>query len=1610
MVGMMIADWLQALGARGVEFWPEGDRLRFRGPKGTLSAEERTELSSRRAEVVTYLREVASEQVETLPLSFSQQSLWFLHQQSPTSTAYHVCFATRVEGVIDVPALRSALQGLVDRHASLRTTYVLADGVPSQRVVGATPVAFEVHDVPGIGDEALRAAVEADHRQPFDLEHGPVFRAALFRRGPADQVLALNVHHIAADGWSLMILADELLRLYAEATGGEPAGLSRPTLEYADYACWQQEMLGGPEGERLWSYWRGKLTPLPVPLDLPGDRPRPATKSFRGASHPITLPADLTERIRELARREATTAFVVLLACFQSLLHLLSGTNDIVVGTPTFARGKAEFMRVVGDFVNSVPLRAKVEATMSFRALIQQLRLTVMEALDAQELPLPLLVQRLQIPRDPSRSPIFETFFGLLRFDQFKELQHLMAGSGPGDAVELSGLRLVPFPLDQQEGQFDLALQMAEGARLVQGVLKYSTEIFDAATAATIAEDFVALADASLREPDRALGDLPAPRAAAPARKVAVAQSTEGAVGPVRISRDGRLPVSAVQHRFWFMDRMEPGQSFNNIGAACWYRGRLDVELMKQAVQALVDRQESLRTQIVERDGAPELLIRERDGVTLDWADLGRLPEESREREAIRLWTERLKQPFDLACGPVCRFLLVRMSPEEHFLAMAMHHAVSDGWSLVIAAREIGDAYEALSTGRQVLPPPEVQYVDYAAWERDRVGGGRLRADVAYWRQELEGAPGLLELPTDRPRPASLSHRGRRVRRAFPPDLLKAIKRLSREHQTTLFTTLVAGLQVLLHRYSGQDDLVIGSPVANRDLPELERVIGCFVNNLVLRGRLGGNPTFSDFLAQVRTTIVAALDHRYLPFEVLVDAVRSERSTNHAPVFQVLFVLHSFGTNLPDVTGLKVEPVLTLVDPGISRFDIVLEMMEQHDELMAIWEYSTDLFDDETIERMHAQLERLLMAVTTEPSLRVEEIPLLGSDEERRILDDWNSTGLEHDRGRCVHHLLEAQARFRPEAIAVIDAGGKLTFRDLESRANQLAHVLVERGVKPGSLAAVCVDRTADMLVAIAAVLKTGAAYVPLDPAHPAERLRYTLEDAGAACAVTLVRFAPLLADAGAPLVLIDRLEADLAERPLTPPTVEVKAEDRAYVIYTSGSTGRPKGVEVEHRNVVAFLEAMRRKPGITADDALLAVTTLSFDIAGLEMWLPIMVGARIVIATRSEALDGERLAALLEEQQITVLQATPATWRLLLGAGWTGKRDLKALCGGEALPKDLAQALVGRVSELWNMYGPTETTIWSTLSRIDDPNGPITVGRPIENTRTYVLERSGHPAPVGVPGELCIGGEGVARGYHDRPELTAEKFVTVTLPGGRRDRVYRTGDMARLMPDGRIDFLGRRDQQVKVRGHRIELGEIEAALARHRGVSRCVAAVREDTAGDAQLVGYVVEESVDRFVADDARTALRSKLPEYMVPNVFVVLDELPLTPNGKIDRKRLPAPEGERKAASVPADDAHMTPVQRSVAALWRSVLHTASVGLHDNFFDLGGHSLLLVKLHAALRAEFGDELKLVDLFQWTTVAAQAARLQATRPTATEAPVVAPADNALRRAQARAARQLRG
>ena len=861
-----VSELLAALAERGVELWFEGDRLRFRAPKGALTAEQRAEISSRRSGILARLRADAAAKHDALPLSFSQQSLWFLHQQSPDSTSYHLALTARILGAVDVAGLRHAVQALVDRHAILRTTYRFVDGAPVQHVAGDVVATLDVRNVAGLSEEELRDVVVADFQRPFDLEHGPVLRATLFSRAPLEQVLLIAVHHIAVDGWSLFLLFQELGPLYAEATGGAQAGLSRQVHSYADYSTWQRETLAGPEGERLWKYWQGKLAPPREHLDLPIDRPRPARQTLRGASHSVELGARVAEQLKEIARAEATTPFVVLLASFQAFLFRLTGAEDVIVGTPFLGRSKSEFMSVIGDFVNTVAIRGKPHPGMTFRELVADLRQTMHEALDAQELPLPLLVQRLSPERDASRSPLFDTFFVFDRFDPSSSYRALVAEGDSTTTLDVGGLSMAAYPLPQQEGQFDLALQMIERSKDLIGTFKYRTDLFDDATIRQFAADYLCVVEAVAETPDATLGDLPAfssteavekligrlrdqdirvfleagklkvnaPKGAMTdairttiaARKEEIVAAltaapglgTRAAVSAIRrISRDGRLPVSSAQRRLWFLDRMEPGTQRYNIGGRIRIHGPLDASILRTAIAKLIARHEAFRSRIHERDGGPEVEISDAAGPPVEVIDLAAMPANERLEEARRVLRDHLRMPFHLDTGPLGSFCLIRLANDDHILGSSIHHVVADGWSLLITMREIAETYDALIAGRAPARlPNRIDYVDYAAWEGEQLQSGRMRPHVDYWKRELAGAPTLLELPTDRPRPAVPS-----LARPPHPARTRSCPARSRSNRSAGGTTatlfmLLAAFQVVLHRYSGQDDVVVGSPMANR--------------------------------------------------------------------------------------------------------------------------------------------------------------------------------------------------------------------------------------------------------------------------------------------------------------------------------------------------------------------------------------------------------------------------------------------------------------------------------------------------------------------------------------------------------------------------------------------------------------------------------------------------------------------------------------------------------------------------------------------------------------------------------------------------------------------------
>jgi amino acid adenylation domain-containing protein len=926
------------------------------------------------------------------------------------------------------------------------------------------------------------------------------------------------------------------------------------------------------------------------------------------------------------------------------------------------------------------------------------------------------------------------------------------------------------------------------------------------------------------------------------------------------------------------------------------------------------------------------------------------------------------------------RASVLKLDAAEHILLLMTHHVAIDGWSFRVFFSELSALYKAFSGGTpSPLSQLPIQYADYAAWQREWLQGEVLTHQLEYWRSHLAGAPQVLELPTDRPRPSTESHRGAHYSFSIPREVSEGLGAFSRREGTTLYMTLLSGFVVLLSRYSGQQDLLVGTPVANRNRAEIEELIGLFLNTLVLRNDLSGDPTVQELLARVRERCLNAYAHQELPFEMLVEDLRPDRDLSRNPLFQVMLVLQNAPEQPFTLPGLSLTPVE--VDRGAALLDLTLWVYETPEGLSGSFEYATDLFDKTTIERMAGHWRALLEAMIADPKRRLSELSLLTEAERHQLVVELNRTGRDYPRQALMQELFEGQARQAPEHTALRFGATALSYGELEGRANRIAQALRSRGVGRGQRVGLCVERGAEMLAAVLGILKAGAAYVPLDPAFPQERLRFMAEDAQLAL---LVSSSALAGSFGLPRerqLLLDTDAAALAaqsgERLAPDAALDAGPEDAAYVIYTSGSTGKPKGVVVPHRAVVNFLSSMAREPGLSADDVLVAVTTLSFDIAVLELQLPLTLGATVVIASREQAIDGHALKTLLEQTGATVMQATPVTWRLLLEAGWQGGKGFKALVGGEGLPQELAESLIASGIELWNMYGPTETTVWSTCARITDTARGITIGKPIANTTVYILDAHNNLCPIGVPGELCIGGEGVTLGYWNRPELTAERFIPdpfSTPPGAR---LYRTGDRARWRNDGTLEHLGRLDFQVKIRGYRIELGEIETAIARHAAIREVVAVAREDIPGDQRLVAYLVAENPPADWVDQLRAQLRAALPEYMVPSAFVVLDKLPLTPNAKIDRKALPAPE--RSASDEAAYVAPCTPTEEILAGIWAEVLKLERVGRDDNFFELGGHSLLAMQVAARVQRALAVEMRLSEFFVAPTIMGLAARIEA-------------------------------
>ena len=1024
-------------------------------------------------------------------------------------------------------------------------------------------------------------------------------------------------------------------------------------------------------------------------------------------------------------------------------------------------------------------------------------------------------------------------------------------------------------------------------------------------------------------------------------------------------------PLSFAQERLWFLDQLEPENPFYHIAELIEWKGPLSLHALRKALDALVARHESLRTVFQNLEGVPMQVVTPPRTVPCEVIDLrGPSPDPN---ELGRRLEEEARRPFDLSRDLMLRATLLEVDEDEYRLLLVIHHIATDGWSMGVLLRELGALYEAFRNGQPArLPDLPIQYRDFAQWQREWLQGEVLEKQLGYWRERLRGAPAVLQLWTDHPRPSQPTRSGARQAVVLSESLTASLAELGKQEGASLFMTLLAAFLVLLYRYTGQTDLCVGTPIANRTRAETEGLIGFFVNTLVLRTDLSGDPSFRELLRRTREVALEAYAHQDLPFQNLVEALQPERSLSHSPLFQVMFVEHEPAEDLglPGVSARAAE-----IGTGAAGFDFMISLGESDRQVRGWVEYSTELFKGETIGRMIGHYETLLSGATRDPDQRISALPLLTETERCRLLVDWNKTRCTVLES-CVHQLIEAQARGTPESVAVADEDRQLTYRELDFRSNQLARYLQKLGVGPEVMVGVAVDRSVDTVVALVGILKAGGAYVPLDLEYPLQRLAFMAKDSRLRVVLTKDCFQTKLSQIGRPMLCLDS-DAEVIRResgedvPIT-----VLPSNSAYVTYTSGSTGVPKGVQVSHRSLVNMLLSAQKRPGISARDTILAATRLTFDVANLELFLPLITGARVVLASRETALDGTRLGKRLISSGATIFQATPSTFRLLLESGWQGGEDLKLQAAGEILTPELAKDLLKRGSSLWNLYGPTETTVYSTVFRVRSAEGPVPIGTPISNTQCYVLDRYLQPVPIGVVGELYIGGDGLARGYLNQPELTAEKFIPDPFRQHPGARLYRSGDVARYLPDGNIEFLGRLDNQVKIRGFRVELGEIEAGLERHADVKTAAVVLREDEPGQKRLVAYIVGRAGAAPTTEGLRSFLGRSLPEYMLPSRFEFLEAMPLTASGKADRRALPAP-GESRPEVGEAFVAPRTELEEKVARIWCQLLRLDRVGIYDNFFDLGGNSLLATRVISAVRTEFRTQVPLRRLFEMPTVA---------------------------------------
>ncbi|HCF29074.1 MAG TPA: non-ribosomal peptide synthetase, partial [Cyanobacteria bacterium UBA11049] len=1047
-------------------------------------------------------------------------------------------------------------------------------------------------------------------------------------------------------------------------------------------------------------------------------------------------------------------------------------------------------------------------------------------------------------------------------------------------------------------------------------------------------------------------------------------------------------PLSFAQQRLWFIHQLVPDTPAYNIPIIIRLQGRVNVAVLEQSLNEIIKRHEILRTNFIVIDGQPVQVIQPDLNINLLVEDLQQLPQSDRTTETQHLIKKFAQQTFDLSSQPLLRAQLLRLGEAEYQLVLILNHIIVDGWSIGILIRELSAIYDAFVNGKpSPLPELPIQYLDFTYWQRQWLQGDRLQTLITYWKQQLGGNLPVLDLPTDAPRGSFPTFNGAQAKLVLSPSLSAELKNLCQQEGATLFMVLLAAFKTLLYRYTGQTDILVGSPIASRNRAEIESLIGFFVNVLVLRTSLDGVPSFRELLERVKVTALGAYTHQDLPFEKLVEELQPERHLSHNPLFQVMFVLQNVPLPTPKLSDIDI----TFEEGfnGTAKFDLTLFIEDREQGLVATLEYNTDLFNTDTMYRMLGHLQTLLEGIVANPDESIAELPLLTGFERKQILVDWNQTQTDYPQHLCIHQLFEAQVEKTPDTIAVVFQHEQLTYQQLNQRANQLAHYLQKLGVQPEVPVCLCVDRSIEMVIGLLGILKAGGAYVPLDPAYPQERLEYIKQDVRSPLLLTQHKLKIQLFDEATQVICLDTDWEEIQQQSQENPVTTAKTNNLAYVIYTSGSTGKPKGTMIVHSGIVNYLSWCTKAYNVSDGEGATVNSSIGFDATITSLFSPLIVGRKVVLLPGNEEIEALK-KALCFGTKFSLVKITPAHLEILshlLDKEPENIQTQALIIGGEALSEKVTAfwQKYAPNTRLINEYGPTETVVGCCIYEVEKqkyPGGNIPIGRPIANTELYILDKYLQTVPIGVVGELYIGGAGVARGYLNRPELTAEKFIPNPFSDQPGTRLYKTGDLARYQPDGNIVYLGRIDNQVKLRGFRIELGEIEAALSEMPVVREAEVILRQDNPGEKRIVAYVVAERQEAIAISDLRRYLSKKLPEYMVPSAFVQLAAMPLTPNGKLDRRALPAPDTSRLNQNNSLI-APQNPTEELLVSIWAEVLNLKQVSIHDNFFELGGHSLLATQLISRIRDTFQIEISLFSLFESPTIASFSDRLQVIRQT---------------------------